>query len=65
MILHLLNVDEKSRASLCMVICKYCDVFLGILLTCEPPNWKLGDIHEILLVEGAKPVGKSIYRHSP
>ena len=32
---------------------------------CTPPNQKLGDIHEIPLVEGAEPVKKSIYRHSP
>ena len=29
------------------------------------PNWKLGDVHEIPLVDGAKLKRKSIYRHSP
>ena len=58
---HLLNVDEKNRASLCTVLYKYWDVFPGMLPTCAPPNWKLGDIHEIPLEEGAEPVWKSMY----
>ena len=62
---HLLNVDEKNRALLCMVFCKYQDVFPGILPTQAPPNQNLGDIHDIPLVEGAKPIQKSMYRHSP
>ena len=62
---HLLNVDEKYRTPLRTVLCKYCDIFPGTLPTRAPPNWKLGDIHEIPLEEGAKPVQNSIYRHSP
>ena len=48
-----------------MVLCKYHDVFPGMLPTRAPPNQKLGDIHEIPLEEGAKPIWKSMYRHSP
>ena len=48
-----------------MVLHKYQDVFPGILPIHALPNQKLGDIHEILLVEGTEPVRKSIYRHSP
>ena len=62
---HLLNVDEKYRTLLCMVLCKYRDVFPGTLPTRAPPNQKLGDIHEIPLEEGAEPIWKSMYRHSP
>ena len=40
---------------------KYKDVFPGMLPTRAPPNWKLGDIHEIPLIEGAKPIQKSMY----
>ena len=65
MIPHLLNVDEKYRALLHMVLCEYCDVFLVMFPTHGPPNWKLGDIYEIPLVQGAKLVRKSIYRHRP
>ena len=45
-----------------MVVCKYWDVFPGTLSTRAPPNWKVGDVHEIPLVEGPEPVRKSIYR---
>ena len=62
---HLLNVDKKYRALLHTVLNKYFDVFPGKLPTHALPNWKLGDIHEIPLVEGAEPVWKSMYRHSP
>ena len=56
-----LNVDEKNRASLCMVLDKYQDVFTSMLPICAPPNQKLGDVQEIPLIEGAKPVRKSMY----
>ena len=59
-ILHLFNVDEKYRESLHMVFCKYWDVFSGVLPICAPLNWKLGDIHLILLVEGVEQVMKSM-----
>ena len=65
MIPHLLNVDEMCRALLGMVLCKYQDVFPGMLPTHALSNWKLGDLHEIPLMEGAKLVRKSMYRHSP
>ena len=65
MIPHLLNVDENYRALLHMVLHKYRVVFPSTLPICAPPNRKLGDVHEILLVEDAKPVRKSMYRHSP
>ena len=64
-ILHLLNVAEKNRALLCTVLCKYQDVLPGKLSTCALPSWKLGDVHKTPLVEGAKPVRKSMYRCSP
>ena len=48
-----------------MVLYKYWVEFLGMLLIHTPPNQKLGDVHKIPLVEGAKQVRKSIYRHSP
>ena len=48
-----------------MVLCKYWDAFPGILPMCALPNQKLGDLHKVPLVEGAKPVRKSMYRHSP
>ena len=41
------------------VLYKYWDVFPGMLPTCAPPNQKLGNIHEIPLVEGAELVKKS------
>ena len=62
---HLLNVDEKYRMLLHMVLCKYCDVFPDTLPTQATPNWKLGDIHEIPLEEGTEPIWKSMYRYSP
>ena len=64
-ILHLLNADKKYRALLCTILYKYHDVLLGLFPTQAPINRKLRDIHEILLVEGAMPIGKSMYRHSP
>ena len=42
-----------------MILCKNCNVSLSMLPTWAPPNWKLGDIHEIPLVEGFEPVKKS------
>ena len=64
-ILHLLNIDEKYRISLYILLCKYNDLFPGTLPIQAPANQKLGDIHEIPLEEGAKPIWKSMYRHSP
>ena len=40
------------------VLLKYCDIFLSTLPTWALPNLKLGDIYEILLVEGAAPIRK-------
>ena len=48
-----------------MVLCKYRNVFPGALPTQAPPNQKLGDVHEIPLVEGAEAIQKSMYQHSP
>ena len=47
------------------VLCKYCDIFPGALPTQAPPDRKLGDVHEIPLIEGAEPIWKSMYWHSP
>ena len=47
------------------VLCKYRDIFPGALPTRAPPNRKLGDVHEIPLVKGAKPIRKSKHRHTP
>ena len=44
-----------------MVVCKYHDIFPGALPTRAQPNWKLGDVHEIPLVKGAKPIWESMY----
>ena len=63
--MHLLNIDEQYRTTLHTVLCKYCDVFPGALHTQAPPNWKLGDMHKIPLIEGAEPIQKSMYQHSP
>ena len=62
---NLFNIDEKYRTLLPTVLYKYYDVFPGTLPTQAPPNWNLGDVYEIPLEEGAKPIQKSIYRHSP
>ena len=62
---HLLNVDEKYRTLLGMVLCQYCNIFPGILPTQALFNQKLGDVHKIPLEEGVEPIQKSIYRHSP
>ena len=64
-ITYFLSVDEKNRALLHTVLCKYRDVFPRTLHTQAPPNQKLGDIHEIPLEEGTEPVWKSMYQHSP
>ena len=58
-------MDEKNRASLHMVLCKYWDVFHGILPTCAPPNWNLGDVYEMTFVEDDELVRESMYRYSP
>ena len=58
---HLLNVDEKNRASLHTILAKDWDVFPGTLPIRAPPNWKLGDVYKIPLEEVAKPVQKSMY----
>ena len=58
---HLLNVDEKNRALLCIVLCKYWYIFPGTLPISTLPNQKLGDIHKIPLEEDAKPAWKSMY----
>ena len=60
-IAYLLNIDEQYRTTLHMVLCKYHNVFPGALPTRAPPNRKLGDVHEILLIEGAEPIWKSMY----
>ena len=60
-ILHLLNVDERNRASFHSTLCKYRDVFPGTLPTQAPPNQNLGDIYKISLIEGAEPIQKSMY----
>ena len=65
MIPSLFNIDEKRRASLHMVLYNYQDLIPVTLLTRAPPNWKLGYIREIPLVEGTEPVRKSMYRESP
>ena len=62
---HLLNVDKKNRVSLCMVLYKYWDVLPGTLPTRALPNWKLGDVCKIPIKQGAEPVRKSMYTHSP
>ena len=62
---HLLNVEGNYRALLHIVLCKNCNVFPGMLPTWAPPNHKVGDVHKIPLVEGAVPIKKSIYMHSP
>ena len=64
MIPHLLNIDEKYRILLHMVLCKYHKVFPGALPAQAPLNRKLGDVHEITLVEGAEPIQKSMYQYS-
>ena len=58
-------MDEEYRALLYMVLCNYQDVFPGTLPICALPNWKLGTMHDLPLVEGSKLVRKSMYRHSP
>ena len=65
MIPYLLNVEERYRAWICIVLGYYRDIFPGALPTLAPPNQKLGDIHKIPIVEGTKPKRKSMYRHSP
>ena len=54
-------MEENYGASLY----KYRDVFPGKLPAWAPPDWKLGDMYEIALVEKAAPTRKSMYRHSP
>ena len=58
---HLPNVDEKNRASLHTILCKYRDVFPWMLPTRATPNRTLIDVYEIPLEEGAEPVQKSMY----
>ena len=53
-ILHLINMGEKYKALLCMVLCEYWDEILGMLPICARPNCKLGDVNKIALVEDAK-----------
>ena len=65
MISDLLNVKEEYREYLHMVLYKYHGIFLGTLLTQAPLSWKLGDIHEIPLMESDAPIRKSMYKNSP
>ena len=58
-------IRKNRRVLLDTVLYYYHDIILGTLPIQAQPNWKLGDIHEIPLMEGAEPVKKSIYSHSP
>ena len=58
-------MNEKYRASLHTALYKYYDVFLGTFPTRELPNQKLEEIDKIPLLEGAVPIKKPMYRHSP
>ena len=60
---HLIIVEQRHQASLYMVLYWYCDVFWGKVPTQVLPNQKLGDVHEIPLVEGGKPIRKSMNRY--
>ena len=62
---HLLSASSSHQSTLRSLLQEYKDVFPSTLPRDVPPNRDLGDEHRIPLVPDAKPVHKSMYRHSP
>ena len=62
---HLLAAPELCKSLLRQLFKDYKALFPASLPTTTPPDRGLGDVHAIPLIEGAKPVHKTMYKHSP
>ncbi len=62
---QLLAASDEHRAPLRQLLTEYRDVFPSELPKRYPPDRGLGDAHDIPLIEGAQPVKRAMYRHSP
>ena len=62
---HMLSVPQELKTTMTDVLREYHDVFPAELPKLVPPDRKLGDVHDIPVEPGTKPVKKRMYKHSP